>query len=168
MIYRALFCSVITLLGSCAAYKIPIKPGDPTANIVFVDPRNAKHVRLLYPAHSKIYLLDEVGCIRIGLVAGIGNFNSYNTRLTVPAGKKLFFEWESSAPALGASWKCNVISGFAPEVGRTYEARFDMDIANQICSSEFFELVHTKGASTTAVRLRALRKSAHDCPSNAK
>ena len=153
---------VMMALYGCA-YKIPIKDDEPTATIRFVDPRNATGGRFLHQVPTKITLLDEKGCAELGHVAGIGSFNDYKMELTIPARKTLFFQWFSTAPALGGSWYCRLIKGFSPEASQLYEARFDMDIQKQICSVELVKISQRADGTTSVVRLPMSSNSTEVC-----
>jgi hypothetical protein len=150
------------LAGGCA-YKIPIKDNEPTATIRFVDPRNVARGRSLIQAPTKITLLDEGGCTELGHVAGIGSFNDYKMELTVPAQRKLFFQWFTAAPALGGTWHCKLVKGFSPEAGQLYEARFDLDLDRQACTVDLVKISAGAGGAAGAARVPMLSKSLDAC-----
>jgi hypothetical protein len=153
---------VMTGLQGCA-YKIPIKDNEPTATIRFVDPRNAAAGRSLVQTPTKITLLDESGCSELGHVAGIGSFNDYKMDLTVPASKKLFFQWFSTAPGVGGMWHCTLVRGFFPEANQLYEARFDLNIEGQVCSVELVKISRRPDGTTAFARLPTSSNSPDAC-----
>ena len=145
------------------AYKIPIKDNEPTATVRFVDPRNAAGGRLLSQVPTKISLLDETGCAELGHVAGIGAFNNYRMDLTIPAGRKLVFQWFSTAPGYQGMWHCKVISGFSAEAGQLYEARFDMNLDRKACTVDLVKISQAGGRPAAEVRIPMSPVSSEGC-----
>jgi hypothetical protein len=148
----ALAAAAVLGLHGCS-YQIPIKEGEPTATVRFVDPRSASGGRALTQAPTKITQLDESGCAELGHVAGLGSFNNYRMELTVPARKTLFFRWFNTAPAFRGMWACEAVYGFSLEAGQLYEARFDLDLNKKVCDVELLKISQASGGAAGNARV---------------
>jgi hypothetical protein len=106
-------------------------------------------------------------------VGGLIDYNKYKMSLTIPAGKKIFFELKNSRsglPNTPAMLVCRIYGGFIPEPAMNYEIRLDGDASTRLCTLEILRIETSKngeshtvaepsGQGLPAMRKERLRKS---------
>jgi hypothetical protein len=137
LLFTVIILSALVLQG--CSYTIPIKEGEPTAQITFTAPRGLE-LKPLVQMPVKITLLDSESCAGVGHVAGLIPYNKYSQTLTVPANKNMLFSLDGTLPAFMGTWICHVLVGITPTAGNKYEVRFDIDTAGQRCPANIFQL----------------------------